>query len=287
MRAAKGKRLGGAPPRPGRWARRPPPSGVQGERRSEILFLLGLGLFLLGGVVGFGVEMDRQVRGGILRQRAEAERRPDWVALEQLPPALPRMVVAVVDPGFPERNPLDSDASGATLPRELVRQVHQLRDDLPGEARGLLMTPSLENRLSRRDVLELYLNRVYFGTSGGYPVYGVYHAAREFFDKEPRQLTLGETATLAGLLLRPRIEEPERAPGAVGARRNEVLRQMLAAGAIDAAAFRAAMEEPLSFQPGADYPPMTRPLRWEEETPVLRLPAEPSPPDSARARPGA
>ncbi|HEV2148588.1 MAG TPA: transglycosylase domain-containing protein [Longimicrobiaceae bacterium] len=287
MRAAKGKRLGGAPPRPGRWARRPPPSGAQGERRSEVLFLLALGLFLLGGVVGFGWEMDRQVRGGILRQRAEAERRPDWVPLDRLPPALPRMVVAVVDPGFPDRDPLDTDASGATLPRELVRQVHVLSDDLAGEARGLMMTPSLEQRLSRREVLELYLNRVYFGKHGGYPVYGVYHAAQEFFGKEPRELTLGETATLAGLLLRPRIEDPESAPGAVGARRNEVLRRMLQAGEIDMAAYRAATAEPLAFQPGLDYAPMTRPLRWEEETPALRLPAEPNPADSARARPGA
>jgi membrane peptidoglycan carboxypeptidase len=286
MKAAKGKRLGGAP-RPGRWTQRPAPGSPRGERRQEILFLLAIGFLLLGGVVGFGWEMDRQVRGGILRQRAEAERRPDWVPLERLPPALPRMVVAVVDPGFPAREPLDTDAPGVTLPRDLVRQVHQLRDDLPGEARGLLMAPLLENRVSRRDLLELYLNRVYFGRSAGYPVYGVFHAAREFFEKEPRQLTLGETATLAGLLLRPRIEEPERAPGAVGARRNEVLRRMLDSGEIDEAAYRAALAEPLAFQPGADYPPMSRPFRWEEPSPVMRLPAEPSPPDSARAAPEA
>ncbi|MEW5927000.1 MAG: transglycosylase domain-containing protein [Gemmatimonadota bacterium] len=283
MKAARGKLLGGAP-RPGRWERRPPPGSARGERRQEILFLLAIGFLLLGGVVGFGWEMDRQVRGGILRQRAEAERRPDWVPLERLPPALPRMVVAVVDPGFPEREPLDTDGQGLTLPRDLVRQVHRLRDDLPGEARGLLMAPLLENRVSRRDLLELYLNRVYFGRSAGYPVYGVYHAAREFFGKEPRQLTLGETATLAGLLLRPRIDDPERAPGAVGARRNEVLRRMLDAGEIDAAAYRAAITEPLAFQPGADYAPMSRPFRWEEPSPVLRLPAEPSRPDSARAQ---
>jgi membrane peptidoglycan carboxypeptidase len=284
VKAAKGKRLGGAP-KPARWARRPTPGSPQGERRKEILFLLALGFLLLGGVVGFGWEMDRQVRGGILRQRAEAEQRPDWVALNGLPPALPRTVVAVVDPGFPAREPLDTDAPGVTLPRDLVQQVHLLGEDLPGEARGLLMAPLLENRISRRDLLELYLNRVYFGRSGRYPVYGVFHAAREFFQKDPRQLTLGETATLAGLLLRPRIEDPERAPGAVGARRNEVLRSMLEAGEIDAAAYRAALDEPLAFQPGADYPPMSRPFRWEEPVPVMRLPAEPSRPDSARAQP--
>lgn len=284
MRAAGGKRLGGAP-KTARWARRPQNGGPGGERRSEILFLLGLGFLLLGGLAGFGWEMDRQVRGGILRQRAEAERRPDWVPLDRLPPALPRTVLAVVDPDFMRREPLGTEAPGITLPRDLVQQVHLLGDDLPGEARGLLMAPLLENRMSREELLELYLNRVYFGRSAGYPVYGVFHASREFFDKDPQELTLGETATLAGLLLRPRIEDPERAPGAVGARRNEVLRKMLDAGQIDAAAYRRATTEPLAFQPGADYPPMTRPFRWEEPPAPMRLPAEPSPPDSARARP--
>lgn len=286
MRAAKGKRLGGAP-RPGRWARRAAPDPARSERRSEILFLLAVGFLLLGGVVGFGWEMDRQLRGGILRQRAEAVRRPDWIPLERLPPALPRMVVAVVDPGFPERRPLDPDPVGTSLPRDLVRQVHQLGDDLGGEARELLMAPALESRLSRRAILELYLNRVDFGRSGGYPVHGVYHASREYFQKEPRELTLGEMATLAGLLLPPGIDDPERAPGAVGARRNEVLRTLLEAGRIDAAQYRAAVAEPLAFQPGADYPPMTRPLRWEEPPPVLRLPAEPSRPEPAAGRPEA
>ncbi|HEX2188675.1 MAG TPA: transglycosylase domain-containing protein [Longimicrobiaceae bacterium] len=288
MRAARGKRLGGAP-RPGRWVRAAPPDAVRGERRAEILFLLALGFLLLGGVVGFAWEMDRQVRGGILRQRVEAARRPDWVPLERLPPALPRMVMAAADPRFAERRPLDAGggAAEASIPRDLVTQVHLLENDLGGEARALLMAPLLQNRLGRRDILELYLNRVYFGRSGSYPVYGVRDAAREFFGKEPQQLSLGEMATLAGLLLPPRIEDPERAPGAVGARRNEVLRRMLEAGAVDAAAYRAASEEPLAFQPGADYPPMSRPLRWEEPPPALRLPALPSPADSAAARPGA
>jgi len=286
MRTAKGKRLGGAP-RPGRWEVRPQTRPARGAYRSEILFLLGLGFLLLGGVVGFGWEMDRQVRGGIMRQMAEAEGRPDWVPLDQLPPALPRMVVAVVDPDFRERRPLDAATPGHTLPRDLVAQVHLLRNDLPGEARGLLMAPLLENRLSRDELLELYLNRVYFGRSDGFPVFGVYHASREFFRKNPGQLTVGEMATLTGLLLRPRIEEPARAPGAVGARRNEVLRRMLEAGVIDEAAYRAGLQEPLAFQPGMDFAPMSRPFRWEEPTPPMRLPAATSRPDSGAVRPGA
>lgn len=288
MKAAKGKRLGGAPRR-GRWARKPPPPVRRvGYSRTDVLVLFGLGFLILGAVAGFGWEMRRQLDGGILRQRTAAVRRPDWVPLAALPPVLPRMVVSVVDPGFMGREALDTETDAPSLTRNLVEQVYMLDDGLRGEAREMMMTPLLDTRLPRRDLLELYLNRVYFGKSGGWPVYGVYHAAREYFNKDPRALTVSESATLAGLLLEPRISDPEQFPGVVGVRRNEVLRRMLDAGAIDQATFRAAVGEPLAFQPGVEYAPMSRPLKWQEPPPTYRLPAQTSPAaDSSAARPGA
>lgn len=277
MKAKKGKRLEGAPKRSGRWARRQAPREKPAESRAATLFLLGLGLFILGAVAGFGWEMDRQLRGGLLRQRTAAEQRPDWTALGEMPPLLPRMVQNAVDPGFEARDPLRAGPERAGLSRDLVRQVHLLEDDLGSEARALLLAPLLESRLSRRELLELYLNRVYLGRSDGWPVFGVSHAAREFFRKEPRELTLGESATMAGLLLAPRIRSPERVPGVVGARRNEVLRALLAEGAIGEDAYRRAIAEPLVFQPGIEVLPMTRPPRWDQPVPVMRLPAPSSP----------
>jgi membrane peptidoglycan carboxypeptidase len=276
-RQTKGKKLGGAPRRRGRWGQPPStPRARPGEYRSGILFLLGLGFLILGGLAGFSWEMDRQLRGGLLRQRAVAERRPDWIPLERMPRVLPRMVAAVVDPTFQSRPPLGSQGDGtATLPGDLVRQVHLLREGVGGEARALVMAPLLESRLPKREILELYLNRVYFGKSEGVEVFGVHHAARDFFGKEPQQLTLGESATLAGLLLEPRIRAPERSPGAVGARRNEVLRRMRAAGVISEADYRAATAEPLGFQPGVEDAPMSRPPGWDEPVPVMRLPLRP------------
>lgn len=284
--AVKGKMLAGAPKKQGRWARRPPPRQRQSDHRGAALLLLGLGFLILGGVVGFGWALDRQLRGGILEQRREAMRRPDWVPIDRIPPALPRMVAAVVDPDIYERRPFESQTESPTLSRDLVHQVHLLRDGLGAQARGLLMAPLLESHLSRRALLELYLNRVYFGKADGMEVFGVHNAAREFFGKEPRALTLGESATLAGLLLEPRLREPERTPGAVGARRNEVLRTMLEAGVISERAYRAAVAEPLAFQPGVEWVPMTRPLGGEEEPPVMRLPAPSSPEEASPAAGG-
>jgi membrane peptidoglycan carboxypeptidase len=93
------------------------------------------------------------------------------------------------------------------------------------------------------------------------------------------ELTISESATLAGMLLQPRIEDPGDKPGAVGVRRNEVLRGMLQQGSISEAEYRAALAEPLGFQPGLSRQPMSRPLDWATETRVIRLP------ESHRPRP--
>lgn len=262
MRARAGARLS-SPPRSSRWVH---PTSARAEReqqRSAITAVLVVAVFVLATIGGFAWAMDQQLRRGILAQRAEAAQRPDWVSLAVLPPYVPLAFVVAVDPTFLQRSPLATGVEGSTLTRELARQVHLLNDDLRGQARELVMGPLIEARLSDAEVLELYLNRVYLGEDRGWPIYGLYHAAREFFGKSPAELTPGEAATLAGLLLPPRIDDPRRMVGAAGIRRNEVLQQMLDAGAISSDEYVSALQEPLGFQPGPEYQPMTRPSGWE------------------------
>jgi membrane peptidoglycan carboxypeptidase len=168
-----------------------------------------------------------------------------------------------------------------------VSQVQRLRRGPADQAWRAFMVPLAEAQLSRRAMVEFYLNRTYLGQAGDWRVYGVYHAAQEYFGKDARQLTLSEAATLAGMLLPPRMLNPQASPGAVGARRNEVLQRLLAAGQIDRAAYDQAVREPLAFQPGIDYAPMTRPAEWGKEPEVIRLPPGLIPrPDSAEAEGG-
>lgn len=282
----RGKRLGGEPPRRRvRWSRNRglPPSTPEGS----VLVVLGIGLFIVGGVAGFGWALDQEIRGGILRQRAEAEQRPDWVTLAELPRYVPEAVLAVIEPRLLTESRLRAPTEGPSVARELVRQVHMLSNSLSGESRERLMGPVLEKRLSRMEIVELYLNRVYLGQAHGYPVYGVYHAAREYFEKLPGDLTLGEAATLAALLLEPRIDDPAQTVGAVGARRSEVLRVMLIGELITNEEYAAATAEPLGFQPGLEQMPMTRPVDWGESTGTIRLPPDrrPAPVDSTAAPP--
>lgn len=284
MKQGRGKRLGGAPPRGGRWSRRIARRGEGADGRGGMLALVALCLFVVSAVGGFAWQMDRQLRGGILRQRVEAARRPDWVPLRSLPAWVPATAVAVIDPAFAAREPLGEVEAPEriTLPRDLVRQLHLLGSGVGGDARVLAMAPLLERRLSKPAILELYLNRARFGEGDGVPVYGIGGAAREYFDKEPARLTLGETATLVGLLLPPRIGNPQRRAGAVGARRNEVLRKLFATRTIGADDYRRALAEPLGIQPGLEHEPMSRPAGWRSPPAPIRLPA---PPDSVPSAP--
>lgn len=278
----RGRALGGkAPRRGGRLTRqlREPTTGPE----PSLIISLAVGCLLFGLTAGFGWGMDRQLRGGILEQRREAIARPDWVPLESMPPHLPRAFLSVVDPTYEAGGPVRARDEGKTIPRELVRQIHLLGNGLSGQARELFMAPIIEQRIGRARLLELYLNRVFLGESHEYPIHGVYYAATEYFDKEPSQLTLGETAALAGLLLEPRIVRPDDFAGAVGVRRNEVLRAMLRADHITSEQYQDAVMERLAFQPGVSEIPMSRIELTASDTAVIRLPQayRPQPPDSS------
>jgi penicillin-binding protein 1A len=84
----------------------------------------------------------------------------------------------------------------------------------------------LETRLSKRDILELYLNRVYFGAGA----YGVEAASRRFFDKSAGDLTMAEAAVLAGLLKAPSRYSPAWNPALARDRAKSVLAKMVEAG---------------------------------------------------------
>lgn len=282
----RGKKLGGAAPRrTGRWIRqsREP---LRPEQPFGVLGMVAGGLFVLGGVLGFAWAVDRDLQGGVVEQRAEAQQRPDWVYGRNLPPYVADAFVAVAQPSLLSGARLRPEQDERSIARELVQQVHRVPSTMRGEARGMVMAPLLERRLDSGELVELYLNRVYLGRAQGEPVYGVHHASREYFGTDPTQLTLSHAATLAGLLLRPRIDDPKARLGAVGPRRNEVLRVMLDGELITPDEFRQAVAEPLGFQPGLEQMPFSRPANWGRSGGVIRLPPNlrPIPPDSAEER---
>jgi hypothetical protein len=279
----KGKALGGAP-RAGKWTKHAEDTRVGGKHRGSLIALIVLGVLVLGGIGGYMAWANSQLHAGLMRQQKEMRRRPDYVPLAQLPPYARDAFAAVVDTTSAARRSLRRGMPLPSASRDLVHQVHLLDDGLGSQAREMAMAPLLEAQTSSNALLELYVNRVAMGRTEAWAVYGVQQAAQEYFGKDARRLTLSEAATLAGILLPPRVADPEADPGAMGTRRNEVLRILRATGQIDEAAYRAAVVEPLAFQPGVDYAPMSRPLDWQAQPQVIRLPEALRPkPDSSAA----
>lgn len=133
--------------------------------------------------------------------------------------------------------------SGAST---LTMQTARLLEDGPtgtlaGKLRQVRLALALERRLSKEQILALYLDRAPYGGN----VEGIRAAARAWFGKEPRRLTLAETALLVALPQSPETRRPDRNPEAARAARDRVLARAEAAGILSPDAVAAASREPI------------------------------------------
>jgi 1A family penicillin-binding protein len=127
---------------------------------------------------------------------------------------------------------------GSTITQQLAR-VTQLSPERTYERkiREILLATRLEERYSKQQILEAYLNTVYFGEG----FYGVEAAARGYFGKRASELAPSQAALLAALVRSPSNDAPCIAPKRARSRRNLVLRLMRAAGYIDDAQLRSGL----------------------------------------------
>ena len=122
-------------------------------------------------------------------------------------------------------------AQGAsTITQQLARQWFLTPDKtLRRKLREIVLANRIEQLFSKREILELYLNKVYFGDG----LYGIEAAARGYFGRRASELTLSQAALLAGLVQSPSAYAPTVNLQRALARRNVVLQAMLDTGAID------------------------------------------------------
>ncbi len=109
----------------------------------------------------------------------------------------------------------------------------------------------LEKKYSKRQILEMYLNDVYFGQG----CYGVKTASQIFFGKQPNELTLGQSALLAGIIRSPNGYSPYFSPKKAQERRDVVLNKMVQLSYISSAEAEAAKKEPVAVQPIPEVAP--------------------------------
>ncbi len=119
----------------------------------------------------------------------------------------------------------------STITQQLARQTFELKDrSLSRKFTEIFLAQRIERRIgSKQRILELYVNRIYFG--GGY--YGIAAASEGYFGKEPDRLSLVEAATLAATIPNPYHRSPRSFPEASMRWRNHILNRMEAEGHID------------------------------------------------------
>ncbi|SDU44374.1 transglycosylase domain-containing protein [Stappia sp. ES.058] len=180
------------------------------------------------------------------------------VRLEQLPPYLEQAVVSIEDRRFRSHFGLDPIGlmramitnftsgrlvqGGSTLTQQLAKNLFLEPDrTLKRKVQEAVLALWLEANHSKDEILEMYLNRVYLGAGA----YGVDAAARRYFDKSARMLSVAEAATLAGLLKAPSRYAPTRNPDLAAGRAATVLAAMAEEGYLTEAEARDAIAAPM------------------------------------------
>jgi penicillin-binding protein 1A len=188
------------------------------------------------------------------------------VDLDEIPQVMVDAVIATEDSSFYEHNGVNIGAigraalrnlraggitqGGSTITQQYVKNVYidvEARTDqsYDRKVREALWAIELEKRMSKEEILDGYLNRVYFGSG----VYGVGKAAERYFSKAVSELSLSDAAMLAGLIRLPEGNNPIADPTAAVQRRDIVLDQMAANGFITREQADRAKGEPLALNP--------------------------------------
>ena len=131
---------------------------------------------------------------------------------------------------------------GSTITQQMIKNVFLSKEKtLTRKVREFVLARKAEEILSKRRILEIYLNEVEWGDE----IFGIEAASRYYFDKIPSELTAGEAALLAGMLPNPHYYEPFKRPEKAQRRQKQVLFNMRQARLLSEEEYRSALDAPV------------------------------------------
>jgi penicillin-binding protein 1A len=186
------------------------------------------------------------------------------LSLKELPAYLPKAFIAIEDRRFYSHHGVDPmgvgraalanilhqgvSQGGSTITQQLAKNLFLTQErTLSRKVQELVLAFWLERKFSKTEIIELYLNRVYFGAGA----YGVEAAAQRYFGKSARQVTLAEAAMLAGLVKSPSRLAPTRNPDGAERRAQTVLLAMADTTLVTENMAKVAMAHPARVVPQA------------------------------------
>jgi len=232
--------------------------------------------------------------GTVLTQLHAGEDRT-LITYGDLPTDLVNAVVAIEDQRFWLHGGVDARAvaravqtnyeageiieGGSTITQQYVKNVLLSSEvSLDRKLEEAALALALEETLTKEEILERYLNTVYFGNGA----YGIAAAAKRYFEKTPAELTLAESALLAGIIRDPLFLDPYENPNGAISRRSTVLDKMVELGWLDEISARTAEAADLVLQPRGNADLMRFPYFTDEVR--RRLLADPALGDTPEER---
>jgi len=194
----------------------------------------------------------------------------DEVRISELPDYVPNAVIAIEDRRFRSHFGIDPLGllraiyinyrtghvvqGGSTITQQLAKNLFLTPDrTIERKLQEMVLAIWLETKFSKDEILQLYLNRVYYGAGAT----GIEKAALAYYHKPARDLTLAEAATLAGLLKAPATYNPAQHPDAAAERAQLVVNSMVDTGVISRREAKRAIDAPAEVV-ASDYVPATQ-----------------------------
>ncbi len=181
------------------------------------------------------------------------------ISLQDLPEYTPQCFISIEDKRFYEHNGINlgrimkacvknifsgyAKEGASTITQQLIKNTHlNSEKTMSRKIQEAYLAIKLEQQYSKQEILETYLNVIYFGNSS----YGIENATQNYFGHSAKNLTLAESATLAGLIKSPKRYSPIFNKENCIARRNLVLKNMLDDNKISQTEYENAINEPLN-----------------------------------------
>lgn len=214
----------------------------------RIVLVLLIAIVIVGIVVlanGYVLYKDALEEMSLEDKVKEIREDEDFVPLTSLPIEYQQAVIAVEDHRFKEHGAIDLIAigraiwvnitnlelreGGSTITQQVAKNLYFIEDNnnpIKRKVAEIFMAFKLESEYSKDDILEMYVNTIYFGD--GY--YGIKEACNGYLDKEPQNMTLYEATMMAGIPNAPSVYAPTVNPDLTRKRQEKVIDSMVEYG---------------------------------------------------------
>ncbi len=210
----------------------------------KLILLLLITILLIGGVCyinGKKLYDEKTSEISLFNKVAEIKSSDSFVSLNSLPVYYKNAVIAVEDHRFYKHGAVDPVAiaraiysnikslkfreGGSTITQQTAKNLYFISEDdvVSRKVAEILLGMDLEKNYSKNDILELYINTIYFGD--GY--YGIKQACNGYLNKEPQDMTISDATMLAGIPNAPSVYAPTQNPDLTISRQQKVISSMV------------------------------------------------------------